>query len=456
MSTNGPHNPEVEAALVGRLLREPALTGEVVGTLLEPQHFRAAASRTLYAAIVEQFFADEPVEPLVIGELNAKTLSTLWHVDERTAVARVIELADRAQGSPLEAAKLVKRDADYRALLQIADNVRDRVQVEQDSPEEIAGIMGQAALQVASSGIQSQEIVSFADAGRAFVRDIRVAQAARQAGVELGAYFGLHAIDAYVRGLRPTELLIGGGEPGVGKSAVWWRAGLSFAERQAKRPPERQVGTMIVSLEMGPTPSNARFASMLGRVSGIDIREGTLSARDLQKIIDAWRQHTEVPLWLNYAPTLRASQLRALVSEAIRRHNVGLVILDHFRMWDLDVRLPNKIDEDEEKVRFLKEQIASSLNVAVVCLAHTRKPDPGSNGRPRMADLRGSYQVAAHSDLVSFIYRPAMYATRADIEKGEIRDTDAEMIWAKNRHGTLGAPKFFFDAERMFVADLME
>jgi hypothetical protein len=49
-----------------------------------------------------------------------------------------------------------------------------------------------------------------------------------------------------------------------------------------------------------------------------------------------------------------------------------------------------------------------------------------------MADLRGSYQVAAHSDLVSFIYRPAMYATRADIEKGEIRDTDAEMIWAKN------------------------
>jgi replicative DNA helicase len=337
MSTNGPHNPEVEAALVGRLLREPALTGEVVGTLLEPQHFRAAASRTLYAAIVEQFFADEPVEPLVIGELNAKTLSTLWHVDERTAVARVIELADRAQGSPLEAAKLVKRDADYRALLQIADNVRDRVQVEQDSPEEIAGIMGQAALQVASSGIQSQEIVSFADAGRAFVRDIRVAQAARQAGVELGAYFGLHAIDAYVRGLRPTELLIGGGEPGVGKSAVWWRAGLSFAERQAKRPPERQVGTMIVSLEMGPTPSNARFASMLGRVTGHRHPRGHAQrprpAEDHRRLA----QRTEVPLWLNYAPTLRASQLRALISEAIRRHNVGLVIIDHFRMWDLDV-----------------------------------------------------------------------------------------------------------------------
>jgi replicative DNA helicase len=122
-------------------------------------------------------------------------------------------------------------------------------------------------------------------------------------------------------------------------------------------------------------------------------------------------------------------------------------------MFDLDQRLDNKLDEDEEKVRFLKEQIAATLNVAVICLAHTRKPDPASNGRPKMSDLRGSYQVAAHSDFVSFIYRPRMYATQAQIDALKVKDTDAEMIWAKNRHSDPGSAEFYFDARSMLITD---
>jgi replicative DNA helicase len=239
----------------------------------------------------------------------------------------------------------------------------------------------------------------------------------------------------------------------VGKSAVWWRGALSFAERQAKRPVDKQVGTLILSLEMSATPSATRFASMLAGLNGAELRQGRISQGELATVVREWRERVQVPLWLNYAPTLKASQMRAVISEAIRRHNVGLVVIDHFRMWDLDERLPNKNDEDEEKVRFLKEQLASSLNVAVVCLAHTRKPDQGSNGRPKMSDLRGSYQVAAHSDFVSFVFRPWMYASQGQIDAGEVRDTDAEMIWAKNRHGNPADLPFYFDPRKMFIAD---
>jgi replicative DNA helicase len=374
-----PHSPEVEGALIGRLLREPGLTGGVVGTLLESRHFYTAAHQLLYAQIVERFFADEAVEPGVIAELNAKTLSKLWLVPEREAIERVLALPSKIQlgTSPLQAAGLVKRDADYRDLLVLADQIVESVALEEHTPEEIAGITGQTALQIATAQALTQDIVSFADAGRAFVREARQDMAARKAGIELGAYFGLNAIDNFTLGLRPGELLIGGGEPGVGKSAVWWRAALAFAERQQARPEGQRVGAMVISLEMGPSPSNARFASMLSGVRGATLREGAITTDQLDRVIKEWRERVETPLWLNYAPTLRASQLRALISEAIRRHNVGLVVIDHFRMFDLDKRLPNKIDEDEEKVRFLKEQLARTLNVAVICLAHTRKPETG-------------------------------------------------------------------------------
>ena len=451
-----PHNPEVEEALIGRLLREPALIADAAATLLDPGHFYSGAHRVLYGAALEAFYADEPIEPMVIGELNAKHLSKLWNVDERIAVQRVVAIAEasHAGASVDQAAKLVKRDADYRSLLKLADEIRDRVATERESPEEIAGITGQRALEVATAAVAAnQEIVSFADVGRQFVRDIKLAQAAREAGVDVGAYYGLQAIDRFTHGHKGGELLICGGEPGVGKSAVWWKGALNFAERQAKFPEGRRVGALILSLEMGPTPSAARFASMLAGLNGSELRQGRISAGELQTVVREWRDRAQVPLWLNYAPTLKASQIRALISEAIRRHNVGLVILDHFRMWDLDERLSNKNDEDEEKVRFLKEQIASALNVAVVCLAHTRKPDQGSSGKPKMSDLRGSYQVAAHSDFVCFVFRPRMYATQAQVDAGEVSDTDALMIWAKNRHGNPGEAPFFFKPARMFITD---
>lgn len=445
-----PHNPEVEEALIGRLLSEPARTSQIVGTLLDQRDFYLAANRLLYGAIVEAFYADEPVDALTLGELHAKPLSRLWGVDERQAVQRVVALAQRpSSGPPASHAALVKRDSEYRQLLKLADDVRERVLAEQESPEEIAGITTQRAMEVATQQALTNELVGFEDAGRAFVQEARRGIAAREQGVQLGAYFGLKAIDSYTKGLKPGELVMAGGEPGVGKSAVWWKAGLTFARAQAKRPPEQRIGTLVISLEMGPQPSNARFASMISGVPGDRLREGTLTPQDLQRIIARWREDKDVPLWMNYAPTLRASQLRALVSEGIRRHNVGVVIIDHFRMFDLDQRLQNKLDEDEEKVRVLKEQIARSLNVAVICLAHTRKPDQGSNGRPKMSDLRGSYQVAAHADFVSFIYRPAMYDALDENDPSEV----AELIWAKNRHSAPGDMKFWFAAESMLITD---
>jgi replicative DNA helicase len=93
-----PHNPEVEEALIGRLLAEPQHTGEVVGALLEPGDFYLAANRLLYGAVVESFYADQPADAMTLGELHAKALSRMWNIDERQAVQRVVALSARPSG----------------------------------------------------------------------------------------------------------------------------------------------------------------------------------------------------------------------------------------------------------------------------------------------------------------------------------------------------------------------
>lgn len=448
-----PHSPDAEASVVGSMLAAPGIVGEVIGTLLEPNHFYLPAMRALYHEVVAAYYADEPIDPLSIAELTAKTLSRAWRCEEAEVVQRVQALAaGRSPKQAVDHARLVKRDSDYRDLLELAAKIQIGVAMEQDGPDALAGEASQTAMQIATSTLLTQELHSYDDLGRRFAEQQRRLMAARKQGIELGAYFGLSFLDNYTRGLQPTELVIIAGEPGAGKSAVAWKAAQNFAERQLKKPPDRRVGTLVLSLEMGEEPSNVRLAQSNTGIDGGRMREGRTDEDDLHKIISEWGKRKGVPLYFNFTSTLRSGQMRALIVEAIRRHNVGLVVIDHLRYFDMDGRFSSGLEEEEAKARFLKEQIAKELNVAVIALAHTTKAiESTDDRRPRLSHLRGSGQVAAHADFVGFVYRPYNHAKREQIDEGSVKRTDAEMIWAKNRHGLDGTARFHFDPSTMKI-----
>lgn len=450
-----PFSEEAERSVVGQMLAKPDCIGEVTSTLLESEHFYVGGFRTLYAALVEAFFADDPIDPLTIGEVCSKRLASAWAISEQDAVQRVITLGTRSMfaGDPVDHAKVIKRHADLRALLNVAESIVEEVKLERLSPDEIAGLVGSEATKIATNSVVKHEIVQFGDAGRKFIGEMKRRMALKQAGIEVGVKFGVGAVDAFTMGVQPSELLVAGGESGVGKSGVWWRFGMNFAEVQAqlpRQPQERPVGTLIFSLEMGDLPSSTRFAQGLTHIDGAHMREGSITQQELGKIVQEWGSKKDYPLWLNYASGLRLSELRALVAEAIRKHNVGLVIIDHFLLLHPD-RPMDSNEADNARVEFLKNQIAKDMNVAVICLAHTRKAIERADKRPRLSDLRGSGMIAAFADFVPLMFRPWQYASDKDKDSGKVQPTDAEFIWAKNRHGLDGIGNFYFDPSRQLA-----
>ena len=282
---------------------------------------------------------------------------------------------------------------------------------------------------------------------------------AKQLGLEIGVYTGLSFIDAWTAGIGPGELCFLGGEPGVGKTAVGFAAAMGFAARQVQREPHQRVGTLVLSMEMGLYSSTARMVSMLTGLNGTELREGRVSASQFQHILTEWKNRENLPLYFNFASNFRLSQMRALIAEAIRRANVGFVVIDHFRMIDTDRRYDNALQEDEAKVRFIKESIAKVLNVAVMCLAHTVKVGRGyanESPKPRMSDLRGSGMIAAHADFIALAWRPGAHAADEDIDEqwgDELpKDDEYELLWAKNRYGAPTGAPYRFDAKTMRVS----
>lgn len=447
-----PSSPEAENAIVGALLAQPNIAPRITTTGLLPEHFTTPPARLMFETIVERYYADEAVDPILVAEALGRRLDAAYGAEHAEVIRRVQALAiGREMADTAAHAQLVIEQASRRRLLALAAAIEQRTSEGELSPEEVAGMASSEAMKIATHSATIEDTETFADVGRAFIREVQQVKAAREAGVELGAYFGIPAFDEHVKGLKGGELMIFAGAPGEGKSAVAWKAGLNFAEAQAKRPEDRIIRALVLSFEMGRYPSSTRVAQMLTGLRGDQLREGTLSDDDVRHLIATWRDKRNLPLLFNFSPSLRCSQLQAIVAESVARHNVGLVIVDHFRYFDLDKRLPNRNDEDDEKVRFLKT-LARTLNVAVICLAHTRKKGTGDRDpRPKLSDLRGSGQISADSDFVVFLHRPAKYLSEDEQIAQGVGATDAELIYEKNRHGFDGSAPLYFDPKRMYA-----
>lgn len=449
-----PHSLEAERSVLAQMLRGgEKVSSVVVGTLLEPRHFYAPAHKVVYETLYEHYYGDLPMDAVSVGTAASKKLAKLWSIQEGEAVERVRELSNETFGGKvLDHAQIVKRKADYRDLLDVLAQAEGEVAKEEKLPEEIASLASQASMRIATNTLLIHEIVSVGDMGRRYYQQAVKQKRAYESGTELGVKFGHAFLDDYTKGLRGTELFLLAGEPGVGKSAIIVDSAIRFAQKQMARAEDQRIATLMLSLEMGEEPTNMRIASSMAKIDGGKLREGRITDGELGMILREWGRRKDIPLYFNFASNARASQLRALVVEAIRKHNVGLVVIDHFRHFAMDRYYQSQIEEDEAKVKFLKEAIAGDLGTAVVCLCHTTKGiGDARNSRPNLTHMRGSYQVAAAADFVSFAHQPFMYASDEDRESGEVTEDQMEMIWEKNRHGYKGIAQFRMQAAVMHV-----
>lgn len=451
--TDLPKSQRAEEAMIAAILRDPAVAPEVFNVLPDASAVYFAPYRMIYDRLIESHYADEPMDALWITEALGQRLAKAWRLPEKEIADRLAEMAGTSGASPAQAsdyARIVKRHSDYRALTLLADRAKAAVLSEDEDPETIAGLLSAEATLIATDQARLNETLSYRDLGRRWVIRMKEQVLLRRAGVELGAYFDLEFIDDFVKGLRATELWMLGGEPGVGKSAVIQIAAENFARRQMKKT-DKRVATLMLSMEMGEEPNSTRLAQRVGKIDGDRLREARISDQELYATARSWANDQDMPLHINHASLLRESQMRALVAEEVRRNNVGLLIIDHFRMIEPDNPNLSRNDADDQIVKFLKMGLAKDMNLAVICLAHTIKGIERMDKRPRLSDLRGSGAIAAFADFVSFVFRPWPYATDAEREQDLVKKTEAEMIWAKSRHSSEGTGEFFMNLAQMHV-----
>ena len=459
-----PHNIEAEAALLGALMIDNRLA-EDIQLKLRPEHFFEPLHGRIYEQLLRLLDRNMIASPV--------TLRPLFEHDEEM----------KEVGGPAYLAKLTGSGAAIIGARDFADQIYDlallralvgvgREMVEQalDTSEEVDP-KGQienaesALYRVAEEGGGEGSVKSFAQATRLAVQ---MAEKALNTGGGLsGTTTGLDTINAKTGGLHHSDLIILAGRPGMGKTALATNIAFNAARRYIQDSedgiaPEKSAGAAVgfFSLEMSSDQLATRILAEQSGISSENLRMGKISQQDFRNLARAAADLESLPLYIDDTPGLTIAALRTRARRLKRQKGIGLVVVDYLQLLQGTGRNSNdnRVQEISEISRGLKT-LAKELNVPVLALSQlSRAVEQREDKRPQLSDLRESGSIEQDADMVWFVYREEYYLTakqpaddHPDFPKWQEEMNRAyglaEMIVAKQRHGSTGKVKMKFEAK---------
>lgn len=258
-------------------------------------------------------------------------------------------------------------------------------------------------------------------------------------------------LDNLLGPMRPKQLVIGAGRPGMGKTAL----ALSYALGAA----EAGHGVLFVSLEMSSTELAARMAADLcfDGTNGVfysNIRDGDLNSWQAMEVRKAQAKAHKLPFQIVDAGSLTIGRLNRLVRRHARRmeangYKLELVVVDYLQLLHPDTKGRSTYEAVSEVSRGLKA-MAKDNGVSIFALAQlSRSVENRPDKRPQLSDLRDSGQIEQDADAVLFLMRPEYYIKQEEPEQHDAKRLEweskmsaakglIEFILAKRRNGETG------------------
>ena len=236
------------------------------------------------------------------------------------------------------------------------------------------------------------------------------------------------------------------------------------------------AGMAFFSLEMSADQLATRILSEQAGISGEALRMGKISRDDFQKLSFASQELAELPLYIDDTPALTIGALRTRARRLKRKHDIGLIVVDYLQLLQGSGRAnDNRVNEISEISRGLKT-LAKELELPVIALSQlSRAVEQREDKRPMLSDLRESGSIEQDADMVWFVFREDYYVASREPKVPQSDDDMttheahatwqaemervyglAELIVAKQRHGSTGKVRMRFEPKITKFSDLAD
>jgi replicative DNA helicase len=440
-----PHSKESEMMVLGCMLTSVNALN-FASDSLDDSDFYFTEHKIVFQCLKAAYLQDKPADVhLVCEELKRKN-----KLDSVGGASFITSLAQYAGTSAYieEYVKVIKDKSILRKMVSSAQIIEKNALEE---PQDVLGTLDDAQQLLykisqsanSKSGLLIADILSGAKSKSKmpYLKELEKRQEEFQLrGPEDSGVTGVPTtftdLDKMLNGLGNSNLIILAARPAMGKTALAINIAENICFKQNKA-----IG--IFSLEMSAEQLLHRVICSQAEVESDKILTGNIDGNEYQSILAAVNDMQKYTMVIDDQPGLRVTDLKARARRMKEAYDISLLVVDYLQLLSgsgSNKSMENRQNEISEISRMLKG-LARELDVPVICVSQlSRKVEERTGHRPMMSDLRESGSIEQDADVVLFLLRRDYYDP---IDKPGM----AELIVAKNRHGSVGTVNLTFRKE---------
>ncbi|MBI4379254.1 MAG: replicative DNA helicase [Nitrospinae bacterium] len=424
-----PQNIEAEQSILGAILLEKEALPKSLEILRDENYFYRDSHRKIFAAMLELFEKNQPVDLMTLSEQLRKRnqLEEVGNIDYLISLVESTPTAANIQYH----SKIVKEKGILRNLISTSTEIHNHCYENAEDVDELLDFAEKKIFEISQnkitpSFININQVVkeSFDTIERLFERKELVT----------GVPTGFADFDQKTAGLHPSDLIIIAGRPSMGKTAFCLNIATHVGAIKNKT-------VAIFSLEMSREQLVIRMLCSEARINAGKVRTGYLSKSDWPDLTRAAGLLSESKVFIDDSPAQSVLDIRAKARRLQAEKGLDLIIVDYLQLMRTRGKVENRQQEISEITRSLKA-LAKELKVPIVAVSQlSRAPEQRSDRRPQLSDLRESGAIEQDADIVVFVYREEFYKETPE------NQGIAEIIIGKQRNGPTGPLSLAFFKE---------
>lgn len=424
-----PVSIEAEQALLGSLIINPE-SFDKVGGIITTEDFYLEEHKHIYSALVKMYTQSKIIDTVTL--VNA--LVEEGDRDEAGGVQYISLIANSVPSvsNVKDYARIVKDKSVLRRLIGICEDISEDAYDEGAPVKTIVDSAEQKIFDISHNN-ETKDFRHIRDILQNVYQEIETL--AETGGAVTGAKTGFSGLDKMLIQMGKGDLVIVGARPGMGKTSFAMNIAVNVAKSTKK-------AVAIFSLEMSGEQLVTRILSSEALVDSSRLRTGQLKTEDWDNIAGVISSLSGCDIYIDDTSAINSAEMK---SKLRRISNLGLVVIDYIGLMQSTANTDNRAQQVGEISRNLKI-MAKDFGIPIICCAQLNRGTEsraGDGKKPTLADLRDSGSIEQDADIVLFLYRDEYYKDISGSDNQGSADSanTAEVIVAKNRHGSVGNVK---------------
>ena len=450
---NPPFALEAEMSLLGSMILDPRVIGDVIQAVRGPEAFYDEKHGAIFSACVHLFDKHHTGDLVQLSQALTDK-GVLEQIGGTDYLIKLAEGVPTAVNAP-HFARIVAEKYKLRRLIDAAGQILYETYHVGENTTEAAAVIDAAEQKIFE--IAEEELSGDPQGLHALLMLEYERLMALETGEGLpdGVRCGFYDLDEMLGGFQPGEMIIIAARPSMGKTAF----ALNLAEQMAmgtsepaSMRPERITQSIgVFSLEMSKQALVQRLLSSWSGYASTKIRRGMLSTHDYEQLLTACGQLGQAPIFIDDTPGLSILQLRARARRMVHKEGVKAIIVDYLQLLSSPASARESRQVEVSSISRGVKALARELKVPVIILSQlNRGPENRDHNKPRLSDLRESGSLEQDADVVMLLHREEYYHIGDHAWLEDPMNSDkvgvAEIIIAKQRNGPTGTVKLTWDA----------